>query len=97
MVLPPFALTKPTKDTKLNIGKEDRKVLGLVNVVTDNSPLFMISADSALNRRLEPGQRFNKRMKISLEDSPNQLYTGSNIDLTFMRNSKKISIENDTQ
>ena len=39
-------------------------------VITDNSPLLRMKADSFLNDRIRMGNRFNKRVKIKRDDSP---------------------------
>lgn len=55
-----------------------------MGIVTDNSPLLRIKADSFLNNRISLGNRFNKRVKIPLEDSPKQDYMQSRMDLSCL-------------
>jgi len=45
--------------------------------VTDNTAILCIDKDSALNNKVAPGIKFNKRVKVRGDDAPNQEYMKS--------------------
>ncbi len=55
----------------------------------DKTPLLLFNVDSTLNNRAMRGDQFNKRMRISENDSPNQMYMKTSIDLTFPESVRK--------
>ena len=59
------------------------KFLRVLTDITDDTPLLLIDKDSALNNKIAAGLKFNKRVKVGKDASPDQDYMGSGIDLTF--------------
>ena len=51
--------------------------------VIDNGPLLRFDLDSSFNNRIASGFKFNKRIIIDKEHSPDQQYMSTKIDLTF--------------
>lgn len=51
--------------------------------VIDNGPLLRFDLDSSFNNRIASGYKFNKRIIIDKEHSPDQHYMSSHIDLSF--------------
>ena len=82
--LPPYQLHVPSNvDVNQVLYTDGRSnPNNRLGVITDNSPLLRISADSTLNNKISLGDKFNKRVKITRDDSPKQDYMGSTVDLS---------------
>ena len=78
--VPPYQLQVPRR-SDLDLYRDRRHPDEKAGIVTDNSPLLREAADSTLNNRIVGGTRFNKRVKITREDSPQQDYMQTKMDL----------------
>ena len=46
------------------------KFLRVLTDITDDTPLLLIDKDSALNNKIAAGLKFNKRVKVGKDASP---------------------------
>ena len=78
--LPPFALMGPSG---IPYKDEFGSMKGYRTKLLDNGPLLQYDHDSTFNNRIANGFKFNKRIIIDKEHSPDQRYMSSKLDLSF--------------